>query len=385
VRHDLYKVRNVAVLILLTLFLSLPAYSQVYTRKDLFNSIEKQEVNFLKEYIDLNDNLDLYNNEGKSLMYVAVDSWNLPAVEILLENNSHYRYQNIKKLLRHKTKTGEKLTISEENYKAHDRVKEYLDPFEDYQVRNNSETIENFRPALSPPSYSELKQIFNKAKPQFDIMVARRVRTGLGSELNYRGFTTGAGIVLPVFRNYSSRIKAGQRNITLRDGPNGKTIYFDNEVFQLDQLDIQQSFRQSLSFYFQVTGAYSSRLTQMLPESPDFITEITSEDYNLSIKTIDITPAVIFKYGVFYFKSGIEIRKNLKTSLLWADNSEDGKNQETDITGNAQPNTTAFVWGAGIDVQFAYFEFGKSYAATEIFQTVPGAFNWRGWTFGLRL
>lgn len=359
-------------------------YTQDVLKEELFLSVENQETEFLKQYLENYDNLELYNNEDESLMYVAVDNWNLPAIEILLENNAAFSYRNIKKLLRTKIDSKEQLSISEENYKAHDRLRNYIEPFESYRIEDSRKTIENFRPALSPPSFNDLKQIFNKAKPQIDLMLARRVRSGINKELNYAGLSTGAGIVLPLFKNYSSQMVCGEKNIAVSEGSDGKTIYFNDAVFQMDQLEMQQSIRQRFSLYFQLAGLYSIRTTQIPAQSPGFIEDITTEGLILDIRSFDISPSLLFKYGIFYLKSGLEIRKNLKTSLMRPVYSENGNYESTDISKHVQPYTTAFVLGLGIDVQFAWIEFGKSFAPTDIFEGVPSAVNWSGVSVGIR-
>lgn len=382
-RKDLMM--SVCVGVIMSFGLNFHTYSQEIGQVELFRSIENQEVELLKQYSEKYNNLDLYNYEGQSLMYVSVDNWNLPAIEILLENNSDFSYQKIKKLLGSKIDSKEQLSISEENYKAHSKTKTYIEPFESYKVMDNRKPVEDFSPALSPPSYNELKQIFNKAKPQFDLMPARRVQSGLSNDLNYAGLSTGAGIVLPLFKNYSSQLKCGEKNISVREEKTGKTIYLNNDVYQLDQLDIQQSLRQRFSLYFQLMGIYSIRMTDMLPGNPDFIENITSEDYLLDIRSIDISPSLVFKYGIFYFKSGMEIRKNLKTSVLWPRHSNDGDFENADISGFAQPFTTAVVLSAGVDLLFAYVEFGRSFGATDVFQGISSEVNWSGFSVGVRL
>ncbi len=380
-----YLMRSVCVGVIMSLGLNFHTYSQETGQAELFRSIENQEVELLKQYSENNNNLDLYNYEGQSLMYVAVDNWNLPAIEILLENNSSFSYQKIKKLLGSKIDAREQLSISKENYRAHHKVKTYIEPFESYKVVNNREPVEDFSPALSPPSYNELKQIFNKAKPQFDLMLARRVQSGLNTDLDYAGLSTGAGIMLPLFKNYSSQLTCGEKNISVREEDTGKTIYLNNDVYQLDQLDIQQLLRQRFSLYFHLMGIYNIRMTGMLPDNPDFIGNITSEDYLLDIRSIDISPSLVFKYGIFYFKSGMEIRKNLKTSVLWPRHSNDGDLENADISEFAQPISTAVILSAGVDVLFAYVEFGRSFGATDFFQGISSEVNWSGFCVGVRL
>ena len=377
--------RSVCVGIIVSFIFNFNAFSQEALKEELFESIENQEVNLLIQYIQKDNNLKLYNEEGKSLMYVAVDNWNIPAVELLLEYNAPYRYSNIKWLLRSKIDSEEKLSISRENYEAHSEIKDYIDPFENYKIVDSKKTTENFSPILAPPSYNELQQIFNKAKPQFELIIARRMRSGLNKNLNYAGLSAGAGIVLPLFKNYSSQLKCGDKNIVINEGQDGKTIYLDDEVYQLDQLDIQQSLRQKFSLYFQLTGTYTMRITGMLPESPDFISDIATDDYMLDIRSLDISPSLIFKYGLFYLKSGMEIRKTLETSVLWPVYSDNSEYERADISGNVQPYTTAFIFGGGIDVQFAYIEFGKSFAPTDIFQGMHSGVNWSGISVGVRL
>lgn len=382
-RKDL--LRSVCIGIMVSFALNVHIYSQGVGKKELFQSIENQEVDLLKEYMEKNINLRLYDEEDKSLMYVAVDNWNIPAVEILLEHNAAFSYHSIKKLLRSKIDSEEKLSISRENYNAHSKIMNHIDPFDSYKVVDSKKSIENFSPVLSPPSYSEIQQIFNKAKPQFELIIARRMRSGLNSNLNYAGLSTGAGIVLPLFKNYSSQLKCGEKKMAINHGKDGKIIYLDNDVYQLDQLDIQQSLRQRFSLYFQLTGIYTMRITGMLPVSPEFIQNITTEEYMLDIRSLDISPSLIFKYGLFYLKFGMEIRKAIKTSVLWPVYPDDSEYERADISENAQPYTSAFVLGAGVDVQFAYIEFGKSFAPTDAFQGVKTAVNWSGLSVGVRL
>lgn len=382
-RKDLLK--SLCAGIVLSFIFNLSVCSQEALKDELFESIKNQEVGLLTQYIENNNSLKMYNEEGQSLMHVAVVNWNIPAVEILLENNAPYSYSTIKRLLHSKIDSDEKLNISIENYMAHDQTTDYIDPFESYKVVDSKKTIENFRPALSPPSYNELQQIFNKAKPQFELIIARRMRSGMNSNMNYAGLSAGAGIVLPLFKNYSSQLKCGEKNIAINEGQDGKIIYLDNDVYQLDQLDIQQSLRQRFSLYFQLTGSYTMRITGILPDNPDFMNNITTEEYMLDIRSLDISPSLMFKYGLFYLKTGVEIRKTMKTSVLWPLYSENNKYERTDISENVQPYTSAFILGAGIDVQFAYIEFGKSFASTDIFQGVKTAVNWSGVSVGLRL
>ncbi len=384
------KMKNGALkLLFISLFIStlfcFNASSQEALKEELFESLKKQEVDLLKQYIEKKDRLKLYNKEGESLMYAALDNWNIPAVEILLENNAPFSYPQIKRLLLTKIQAEEELNITEANYYAHNKIKNYIDPFDSYKVTDSKKTLDNFSPVLSPPSYHELQQIFNKAKPQLELIIARRMRSGIKSNLNYAGLSTGAGIVLPLFKNYSSQITCGEKNISLSHGKEHNTIYLNNGIFQLDQLDMQQSLKQGFSLYFQLTGLYTRRITGMLSSHPDFIRDIAPEDYMLDIRSLDISPSLLFKYGIFYLKSGVEIRKTLKTALLWPVYGENSEYERAAISENMESYTTAMVLGAGIDVQFAYIELGKSFAPTNILQGVPSKVNWSGVSVGVRL
>lgn len=364
---------------------SLVSYSQKPGKAELFQSLQKQETTMLEEYIRLGGDLKVVDKDSKGLVYVAVDSWNLPALKILLENRAPFRAGEMSKMLQRKLKMGQGLSISEENLNSHDKVLNYIQPFDEYQlVKNKDEQIDKYVPELLPPPYRDLRMVFNRAKIQYDLLLLRSINSGFDGDLGSSGFSVGAGVNIPLLKRYETRIITGDPDIRVNKSTEGKTIYFDDVVFLMEQVDMKQDLRHRFSMSLNMMVNYSKRKTGQL-EASDFFTDITSDPYFLDIRDLDILPSLLFTYGSLYLKTGLELRANLSAELNWPADAAEADLLSEAVEDRLNPLTAAMVAGIGVELQWAYVEICRTIIAGDAFMDSPGQLHWLGLNIGLRL